>query len=176
MRLPVANSQPVDFILPAGGALAAFLHGPWRLLNTVTPTWQGSASIFEGLRELCPSRDLGCRRAVGRAIECVVPKRGQSVPLWYLTQNMLHGEHAGFLSFPIIPKRFRCSASLDPTSMYLAGKSPVSVLELQMQQSRHSICVRQRKGTHDRRCLRPYSLVSRYVRRTREPRNATGAA
>jgi hypothetical protein len=178
MRLPVANSQPVDFILPAGGMLAAFLPGRWRILNSVTPTWQGLASILEGLLKLRPSRDPTCSRAVGWAIESVVPKRGRSVPLWYLTQNMLHGEDAGFLSSPIIPKRFRCSVPMNSSSNYLAVKSLISVLELQMQHSRHSNCIEQRKGTpyHDRRSLRPYSLVSRYVRRTREPRNATGAA
>jgi hypothetical protein len=178
MRLPVANSQLVDSILPLGGVLAAFLPGRCRILNSVTPTRQGLASIFEGSLKLRSSRESSSSRAIAWAIECVVPKRGASVPLWHLKQNMLHGEDAGFLSSPIIPKRCRCSASISPASNYLAVKSLVSVLELQVQHSQHSNCIQQRKGTpyHDRRSPRPYSVVSRYVRRTREPRNAAGVA
>jgi hypothetical protein len=178
MPLPVANSQPVDFILPAGGMLAAVLPGRLHILNSVKPGWQGSAATFEDAMKLRPSCDPACSRAVGWAIKSAVPKRRLSVPFWYLIQNMLHGEDPGFLSSLIIPKRFRRPALIDPAGSYLAVKSPVSVLELQMQRSRHSYCIEQRKGTpyHDRRSLRPYSLVSRDVRRTREPRNATGAA
>lgn len=178
MLLPVANSQPVDFILPSGGMLAAFLPGGLHIRNSVTPTWQGLASIFEGLLKLRPSRDPAGAAAVGWEIDSVGPKRGPSVPFWYLAQNMPPGQDAGFWNSPIFPKRFHHRAAINPTGTYLAVKSLVSVLELQMQRSRHSYCIRQRKGTpdHDRRSLRPYSLVSRYVRRTREPRNATGAA
>jgi hypothetical protein len=175
MPLPVANSQPVVLILPLGGVLAAFLPGRLHILNSVTAMWQGLSFVFEGLRRLRPSRDPTCSLAVRWSHGPEVPKRGQLVPLWYLSQNVPDGKDAGSWSFPIIPKRFHRPVSITLQVITLAVKSLVSVLELQMQRFRHSNCIQQRKGTpyHDRRRLRPHSLLARNVRRTREPRNAT---
>jgi|ERR1700722_8860444 hypothetical protein len=178
MRLLVANSQPVDFLLPSGAMLAALLPGRLRIQTSVTASWQGLTSIFKGLLKLRPSRDPTCPLAPGWAIEFVVPKRGQLVPLWYLAQNMPHGKGARFLRSLIVPKRFRRPASIDPARNYFSSKITSFRFGTPDAAFPHSNCIQQRKGTpcHDRRSPRPYSLLSRYVRRTRETRNATCAA
>jgi hypothetical protein len=122
MRLPVANSQSVDFIVPLEGTVGAILPGRLHPPPLVALTSQRSACVFKGLLGLRPAQAPTYIRTVTWAIESLVPKTEPLVPLWYVTQNMPHGEDGGFSRFPAIPKRFRRPASINPKSKYSSSK------------------------------------------------------
>ena len=125
MRLPVANSQSVDFIVPSKGMAGAVppdrLHAP----RSVTLAWQELVCIFKGLLRLGPPQDSNYAPAIGWSVESLVPKTGRLVPLWYLTQNMPHGADAGSCRSPAIPKRFCRPASIDPAIKYFTSKTVI---------------------------------------------------
>jgi hypothetical protein len=123
MRLPVANSQSVDFTVPSKGMAGAVPPGRWRTRHSVVLTQQELMCIFKGLLRLRPLQGPTYVRALTRVIEPLVPKTGRLVPLWYPTQNMPHREGVGFFGPSTIPKRFRRPACVDPASKYFTGKT-----------------------------------------------------
>ena len=122
MRLPVANSQSIDFIVPSKGMAGALPPGRWRTRYAVMLTRQESVCIFKGLLRLRLLQGPTYVRALTRVIEPLLPKTGRLVPLWYLTQNVPHGGDPGFFGSPVIPKRFCRLARINPKSKYFSSK------------------------------------------------------
>ena len=120
MRLPVANSQSVDLIVPSKGMTGATPPDRLYAPRSVTLAWEELVCILLRLR-LLPGPT--CGRGLTRVIESLVPKTGRLVPLWYLTQNMPHGVDAGSCRSPAIPKRFCRPASINPASKYFTSKT-----------------------------------------------------
>ena len=122
MRLPVANSQSIDFIVPSKGMAGALPPGRWRTRHSVMLMRQELVCIFKGLLRLRPLQGPTYVRALTRVIEPLLPKTGRLVPLWYLTQNMPHGADAGSCRSSAIPKRFCHPARINPKSKYFSSK------------------------------------------------------
>ena len=122
MRLPVANSQSVDLIVPSKGMTGATPPDRLYAPRSVTLAWQELVCIFKGLLRLRPPQGPNCALAIGWAVESLVPKTGRLVPLWYLTEDMPHGEDAGSSRSPAIPKRFCRPAHINLQSTYFSSK------------------------------------------------------
>src|ERR1700759_4289050 len=122
MRLPVANSQSFDFIVPSKGMAGAVPSGRWRTRYAVMLAWRELVCIVKGLLRLRPLQGPTYVCALAQMIDSLVPKTERLVPLWYLTQNMPHGGDAGPCRSSAIPKRFCRPAHINLQSTYFSSK------------------------------------------------------